>query len=68
MWDFMKNFTTSLNESIAGVASDASPEKVVKISDKTKSDLRVWAGFLADKSWLPIQAPADRPSRFRKEV
>ncbi len=68
MCDFMKNFTTPLNETLAGVPSDASPETVVKISDQAKSDLWVWAGFLADKSWLPIQAPAEPPSHFRKEV
>jgi hypothetical protein len=41
MCDFMKNFTTPLNETLAGVSSDASPEAIVKISDQGKSDLRV---------------------------
>jgi hypothetical protein len=68
MCDFMKNFTTPLNETLAGVSSDASPETIVNISEQGKSDLRVWAGFLAKEQWLPIQSPADPPPRFRKEI
>jgi hypothetical protein len=68
MCDFMKNFTTPLNETLAGIPTDAPPETIVTISDQARSDLRVWAGFLAEEIWLPIQAPADPPSRFRKEV
>ncbi len=36
MCDFMKNFTTPLNETLAVVSSDASPETIVNISDQGK--------------------------------
>jgi hypothetical protein len=68
MCDFMKIFTTPLNESLAGIATDAHPNTPVTVSEQAKSDLRVWAGFLSENRWLPVPAPDDPPARFRKEV
>jgi hypothetical protein len=68
MCDFLKNFTAPLNESFAGIPTDAGPDTVVDVSNQAKADLKIWAGFLVEERWLPIQHQEPSPPRYRKEV
>jgi len=69
MCSFLKIFMSPLNESFAGIRSDADPNTVLTLSAQARKDLLIWAGFLlSDFQWLPVPAPKDPPCSYRKEI
>jgi hypothetical protein len=65
MCPFLNGFKRSLNDDLGELQRT---QGKIRLSDQSKSDLMIWAGFLSDEEkWCPISPRPSGPPPFRKE-